>query len=245
MSVFNANVLVPRAVPDPATDYMLPDPGSLSYGAITSQSALSSTNGVDALLVNGNRDRQMNGNESTRITQDRSHTVGGNQQKKVAGNKTENVVGNFLQTTIGNLHRSIIGATNDLHTAAHTIEHKAQQLIQEPVEYLHNVKSLIAKNVEHYDFYDLYQLICGQATNLIGTNLDFKGVQGAALGLVGEKHGITLWEKDLEGDIGELRTKLHALDSRVGAIQPAVYITMLHEVAITQKIIVVGVNQFM
>lgn len=245
MSVFNANVLVPRAVPDPATDYMLPDAGSLSYGAITSQSALSSTNGVDALLVNGNRDRQMNGNESTRITQDRSHTVGGNQQKKVAGDKTENVVGNFLQTTIGNLHRSVIGATNDLYTLEHSIEHKANQMLQEAAGYYHTIKEFYEKHNSHIDNYIDYMLLSGSVQNFIGINLDFKGVQGAGIGLVGEKHGITLWEKDLEGDIGELKTKLTALDSKVGAIQPAVYITMLHEVAITQKIIVIGVNQFM
>lgn len=245
MPVFNANVLVPRAVPDSGTDHALPDGGALSYGGITSQSALASTNGVDALLVNGNRDRQMNGNESTRITQNRSHTIGGNQQKKVAGNKMENVVGHYLQTTFGNLHRSVIGATNDLYTNAHTVQHKANQLIHEPVEYMHDVASQFVNNREHHDSYQFLQLFAAQATNFIGVNLDFKGVQGAGVGLVGEKHGITLWEKDLEADIGELRTKLNALDSKVGAIQPAVYITMLHEVAITQKILVVGVNQFM
>jgi hypothetical protein len=245
MSVFSANVLVPRAVPDPGTDHTLPDAGSLSYGAISSQSALASTDGVDTLLVNGNRDRQMNGNESTRITENRSHTIGGNQQKKVAGNKTENVVGNFLQTTIGNLHRSVIGATNDLYTAEHTIEHKANQVLQEAAAYYHTIKEFFEKHNSHIDNYIDYILLAGSVQNFIGINLDFKGIQGAGIGLVGEKHGITLWDKDLEADIGELKAQLKALDSKVGAIQPAVYITMLHEVTITQKLIVIGINQFM
>ena len=90
MSVFAGDVQTPLAVKDPGTDYKLPSPGSLSYGGITSETALSSTNGVDTLLVAGNRDRQMNGNESTGIAQNRTHTVQGNQQKQVSGNKTEN-----------------------------------------------------------------------------------------------------------------------------------------------------------
>lgn len=245
MPVFNANKVVPRAVSDPGTDHMLPDAGSLSYGGITSQSALASTNGVDALLVNGNRDRQMNGNESTRITQNRTHTVGGSQQKKIAGNKTENVVGNFLQTTIGNLHRSVIGATNDLYTASHTIEHKANQMVQEAAGYYHTIKEFFEKHNSHIDNYVDYMLLSGSVQNFIGVNLDFKGVQGALVGINGEKKGIKLWETDVDAELKQIHTHIGELNAKIGAIQPAVYITMLHEVAITQKIIVVGVNQFM
>jgi hypothetical protein len=245
MPVFNANPLTPRTVPDPGTDHMLPDGGSLSYGGITGQSALASTNGVDALLVNGNRDRQMNGNESTRITQNRSHTVGGNQQKKVAGNKTENVVGNFMQTTIGNLHRSVIGATNDLYTAEHTVEHKANQVLQEAAGYYHTIKAFAEKHESHIDDYMEYQLHALLVQNFIVHNLDVKGIQNAAIGLLAEVHGIDNKAKEIDNDIKELQNKVHALDNRVGAIQPVVHITMLHEVAITQKILIVGVNQFM
>ena len=244
MSVFLGDIQTPLAVKDPGTDYKLPPPGALSYGGITSETALSGTNGVDALLVAGNRDRQMNGNESTRITENRTHTVQGNQQKQVSGNKTENVVGNFVQTTIGNLHRSIIGATNDLYTAAHSISHKANQMIQEPVTYMHDVMSQFVKNTEHHDEYQKLQLYAAWAVNVIGVNNDFKLLQTALIGVGAEASGISHAEHVAKLHEAALDQRLEALDGKIGAIQPVVHITMLHEVAITQKILVIGVNQY-
>jgi hypothetical protein len=245
MSVFQGDVQTPLAVKDPGTDYKLPPPRSLNYGGITSETALSSTNGVDTLLVTGNRDRQMNGNESTRIAQNRMHTVQGNQQKQVAGNKTENVVGNFAQTTIGNLHRSIIGATNDLYTAAHAISHKANQMIQEPVTYMHDVKEQFLKNIEHHDEFQKYQLFAANVINVIGLNNDFKLVQTALIGAAAEKAGASWSEHLAKLHDAAVDQRFEALDSKIGAIQPVVHVTMLHEVAITQKILIVGVNQYL
>ncbi len=245
MPAFNGQVLTPLAVPDPGTDHRLPSPGALSYGGITGTSAVAGTNGAHATLIHGNNDCQTNGNESTRITQNRSHTIGGNQDKKICGNKTENVVLNFLQTTIGNLHRTVIGATNDIYTSAHSIEHKANQVLKEVAAYFHDVDEHYRKNKEHHDEYKYYQLYARQVTNFIGWNLDFKAIQTAAIGALAEAHGFCHAEKALDTKISGIEGKIDALNSRVGAIQPVVHITMLHEVAITQKILVVGVNQFM
>ncbi len=244
MAVFSADVQTPLATPDPKTDYKLPTPGQLLYSAITAVSALASTIGHDTLLLTGDRDRQMNGNESTRITQDRTHTVSGNQQKQIAGNKNENVVGNFAQQTIGNLHRTIIGATNDLHTAKHTIAHKADQLIQEPVNYMHDVATHFMKNQEHHDEYQFLQLYAGNAINVIGMNNDFKGAQTALIGAAAEKAGASWSEHLAKLHDAAVDQRFEALDSKIGAIQPVVHVAMFHEVAITQKIIVIGVNQF-
>ena len=244
MSVFAADIQTPLAVKDPGTDYKLPPPGSLSYGAITAESALSGTNGVDTLLVTGDRDRQMNGNESTRIAQNRTHTIQGNQQKKVVGNKTENVIGNCAQTTMGNHARSTIGATNDLHVGEHTIDHKADQKVQEPVSYFHDVKDHFIKNTNHHDEYQFLQLYIGQATNVIGSNQDFKLIQTALIGVAAEKAGTSWTEHVVKLHDAAVDQRFEALDSKIGAIQPVVHVAMFHEVAITQKIIVVGVNQY-
>lgn len=244
MSVFNGQIQTPLAVPDPGTDWMLPPPGSLNYGGITSFSALAGTNGTDTLLVHGDRDRQMNGNESTRITQNRSHTVGGNQQKKVAGNKLENVVGNFAQTTIGNLSRSIIGATNDLYTGAKVVEHKAQQLIQEPVVYLHNIEDRFEKGKNHGDEFLNYSLVSTTAMNYITRNYDFKGLQVAAIGASAEKAILDVGDTTLKIRNSLATHRNEGINSRIGAAQPVVHVTMIHEVAITQKIIILGVNQY-
>ncbi len=244
MSVFSGDIQTPLAVPDPGTDYKLPPPGSLSYGSITAQSALAGTNGVDTLLVAGNRDRQMNGNESTRITENRTHTVQGNQQKKVIGNKVENVIGNFTQTTFQNLSGTVIGATNHLYTGVHTVAHKADQMVQEPVHYMHDVVWQYVKNHNHHDEYTTYQLFAGTSTNVIGWNHDFKGGQTAIIGGAAEKAAFSHTEHLARIHDAALDTRFEAIDSKIGAVQPVVHVTMLHEVAITQKIIVVGVNQY-
>ena len=245
MAVFSADVQTPLATADPMTDYKLPTPGQLLYSAITAVSALAGTIGHDTLLLTGDRDRQMNGNESTRITQDRTHTVSGNHQKQIAGNKNENVVGNFAQQTIGNLQRTIVGATNDLHTAMHTIAHKANQLIQEPVTYMHYVEDKLQKGVDYYQAYGFYESLIGQYTNIVGVNMDLKGVQ---LGYAGkESNGVLFKDKERGVEISTVMTEtsIHMVDSYIGAVQPGVYAAMLHEVAFTQKIITIGVNQFM
>ncbi len=245
MAIFSGDVQTPLAVPDPKTDYKMPIPGQLSYGAITGVGALAGTTGHDTLLLTGDRDRQMNGNESTRIALDRSHTVTGNQKKQIAGNKDENIVGNFVHQTIGNLHRTIVGATNDLYTAAHSIAHKANQMIQEPVTYMHDVQTMFMKNTQHHDEYQFLQVYAGNAINVIGMNNDFKLVQTGLTGASAEKTGLSYSEHLAKIHDAAVDQRFEALDSKIGAIQPVVHVAMFHEVAITQKIIVVGVNQFM
>lgn len=253
MSVFNSTAQTTRAVPDPGTDHTLPpSPGGLGYGAMTSTSGLSGTNGVDTFLLNGDKYCQLNGNEMTFISNNRTHQISGNQSKQISGHKDETVIGNFIQQTVGNLHRTIIGATNDLFTATHTIAHKASQMLQEPVEYFHDVGSSFLKvPVLKHDEFITYQVYAGSVTqfvgtavNFIGANADIKGAQGELIGVVGLKHGATFGEEDIEEKLKPINQKISALKSEIGAIQPAVYITMLHEVAITQKILVVGVNQY-
>lgn len=243
MAVFAADVQTPLAVPDPQTDYKLPTPGMLSYGAITGTGALAGTTGHDTLLLTGDRDRQMNGNESTRITEDRTHTVSGNQQKQIAGNKNENVIGNFAQQTIGNLHRTIVGATNDLHNGVHTLAHKANQLIQEPVNYMHNIVNTFVNGEEKADNFKMYQLTSRTVINVIGNNHDFKVLQTAAIGGAVEKAGLSWSEHLAKVHDAAVDQRFEAMDSKIGAIQPVVHVAMFHEVAITQKILVIGVNQ--
>lgn len=242
--VFGADVQTPLAVPDPMTDYKMPVPGQLSYSAITGVGALAGTTGHDTLLLTGDRDRQMNGNESTRITLNRSHTVTGNQHKQISGNKDENIVGNFIHQTIGNLHRSIVGATNDLYTGVHAIQHAANQLLQEPVQYIHYVEEHLNKGIDYYQTYGFYESAIGQYLNLVGVNTDLKGVQlGYALK---ESNGVAFKDRErgIEITTTITETNIHSIDSHIGAVQPGVYAAMMHEVAFTQKIITVGINQW-
>lgn len=242
-SVFCADIQTPLAVPDPCTDYMLPPAGSLSYGSITAESALGGTNGVDTLLVAGNRDRQMNGNESTRITQDRSHTVGGNQQKKITGDKQENVTGNFHQTTLSNLHRTVVGATNDVYTAPHTIKHTGDQQVQQPDNFFHAVNTTANKGAEYAQNYGVYRSLIGRYENVVGINIDLKGLQIGFTGGVAETSGNKILEQIFKSDDSEIQIMAMAVETTVMAVNVSMGGGMMHEVAITQKILVVGANQ--
>ena len=244
MGVFDAQVQTALAVPDPRTDWKLPLPWALNYSAITGHTALAGTNGHDTLLLSGNRDRQMNGNESTRVTQNRTHQVGGNQQKQIAGNKNENVVGNFLQTTIGNLHRSIVGATNDLHTGVHTIAHKANQLLHEPVEYMHYIEKITQTGTNYSQMYGFYYSVVGTYTNFVGLNTDFKLMQLGVTAAEASMSGVSTSNRAIRLKDALVESRFQAVEAQVGAMEPAVYVSMLHEVAFTQKIIIIGVNQY-
>ncbi len=244
MAVFSGDVQTPLAVPDPKTDYKMPVPGQLSYGGITGVGALAGTTGHDTLLLTGDRDRQMNGNESTRITSNRTHTVSGNQKKQIAGNKNEDVTGNFLQQTIGNQHRTVIGATNELFTATHTIAHKDPQKMEQPETHYHQLKEKWEKANFKLDDFWLYQLHSLTVQNFIGHNFDVKIIQNALIGVLAEAHGHCAAEKAVEVKLGALRADIKAIRNEIGAIEPVVYITKVHEVAFTQKILIIGVNQY-
>ena len=244
MSTFAADVKTALAVADPMTDYLLPPAGALAYAAITTAAALASTTGHDTLLLQGDRDRQMHGNENTVISQNRSHQVGGNQQKQIAGNKNENIVGNFIHQTIGNLHRTIIGATNDLYTAEHAIAHKANQLLHEPVTFFHAVNTTSNQGEEYAQKYGNYDSEVGTYFNVVGMNTDLKGVNLGFSLLEAVGTGPSVAKHAAKVQEAELNARFHAVQTQIGAIEPEIYITNIHAVAITTIIgIALGENQ--
>ncbi|MGI4756639.1 MAG: hypothetical protein ACRYGF_07305, partial [Janthinobacterium lividum] len=90
-----------------------------------------------------------------------------------------------------------------------------------------------------------YQLMAGNVINIIGVNCDFKGAQTALIGAAAEKSGATWSEHLAKIHDAAVDQRFEALNSKIGAIQPVVHVAMFHEVAITQKILVIGINQFM
>lgn len=241
---FNGQNQTPRATPDPGTDHKLPPSGSLNYGAIKEPTALAGTNGVDVLLiVSGDRDRQMNGSESTRIVKNRTYTITGNLTKKTSGNKTETLLGNDTRSTMGNVTRNTLGATNDLYTGVHTIAHQADQLAQHPVNTLQDFQTRLVKCASHIDEYSFYQFHALNAINTIDVNTDFKGIQMAVCGAATEATPYSIYQHLTKIHTAPIEQRFKALESKVGALQPAVFITMLHEVTVTQKIFILGMNQ--
>ena len=246
MGVFDGVPKVVRAVPDPMTDKILPSPNSLSYGGITSPTALGGTCGMDTMLVHGDRDRQIDGSERSRITIDRYHKVGVNQMNLVGENRTDMTTGNHNKTVIGGSNRTHVGPTNDTYVENHAIDHKSDQQLQEPVSYLHFIKEKTGKYYQKSDethsslfladFFSSY--VTALYTDVRTGYIMATGVSGAAT-------GVNLHLEGVDNATRGLENKLEGIKSSIEAIQPEVSITMLHEVALTQKIIIVGVNQFM
>ncbi len=244
MSVFDAIVKTVLQTVDPKTDHKLPTPGSLSYGQITSASALASTTGHDTLLLKGDRDRQMHGNENTVIQQNRTHQVAGNQKKTISGNKDEDIFGNFLHQTTGNLHRTVVGATNDVYTAAHTIAHTADQFLQEPVNFWHNVNNTNNSGAEYAQKYGNYDSLVGSYYNVVGLNVDLKVTQLGYTGAEAVGTGPSLAKHDAKVAAGELNARFDAVYSRIGAIKPVVHLTNIKVTTVTVIVgIAVGENQ--
>ncbi|HLH01926.1 MAG TPA: hypothetical protein VKX25_04090 [Bryobacteraceae bacterium] len=238
MSVFDAANKTATVVKDPVTDRNLAPPASLSYGAIASVGALAGTNGVDTNLVFGNRDRQLNGNESTRITQNRSHQIGQNQIEKVGVNKTETTGGNYSETTYGATHTMNVGPTDETFVGTHTVQHKDNQVVEEPVTYLHSIQNFIEQHGFHADFHHITVFYSELFSSFVGVYTDVRPVYVMTTGISGSW---TYWDNQAKA----LDNKLSAINAKIEAIQPEVSITMVHEVAVTQKILVIGVNQFM
>jgi type VI secretion system secreted protein VgrG len=99
-AVFDTTNKTPRRVKDPATDDTLPSLGSLGWGGIASDSALSGATGADCILVSGDRWQQMNG----KLTENYS----GDKKIDVQGKHTETIMGNRnITVTSGNIERSV------------------------------------------------------------------------------------------------------------------------------------------
>ena len=242
---FDGKIGTPTRPNGSRNDNAPPNCGSLSLKDITSLGALAGTHGSDVLLLHGDRDLQITGSENTRITVNRTETVFGNEETTIRGNKTEMVIGNNAQTTVGDLHRTSLSTTSDTYVGKHTIEHKEDQQMNESQGHYHNLTEKWEKANVKIDDWIEYQLHAIGVQNFIVSNLDIKGFQNAAIGLLAEKHFSCAAEKDVEVQLKQLHTQIAELKSEVGAIEPVVYITKVHEVSITQKLIVIGINQFM
>src|SRR5215472_14467182 len=93
MRVFDATTKVKTAVSDPLTDHKLLHPKSLSWGAITSPSAVAGTNGAHCDLVHG----------------DQWHEIKGNHKQNIQQNQTIKVVGKHKETLVDSCYQNIIG----------------------------------------------------------------------------------------------------------------------------------------
>lgn len=130
-AVFDGKTKVGRAVADPGIDDMLPNPGSLVFGAITTPAAVAGTIGAHSMLIHGDRWQQIDGNFTELLTGNLVSTVTGNQTHSVTGGQTitvgqdhtETIMGNTLQTMIGPQIVSNMDVRNETRAITHLHTH--------------------------------------------------------------------------------------------------------------------------
>ncbi|HEV2401149.1 MAG TPA: hypothetical protein VGS27_29720 [Candidatus Sulfotelmatobacter sp.] len=113
-SVFDGQTKVGRAVADPRTDNMLPNPGSLTFPAISTPVAVAGTVGALSTLVHGDRWEQLDGSLMEITNANVTTTIMGNETKSITGNQTLTTTSNLTSTVVGNVTHTVVGA--ELHT---------------------------------------------------------------------------------------------------------------------------------
>lgn len=131
-SVFAGEIIVPRAVADPGTDHSLPPSGSLSYGSITSLTALAGTDGVNTSLITGDKWQQLNGQHTENVSENHLLTIQGNRQEMISGDHTHTIVGNTNATHIGTHNQTNISPRNDTFAHTRTEVHSEEEHQQQP-----------------------------------------------------------------------------------------------------------------
>ena len=136
MSVFDGSIVTPRAVPDPFTDHLLPPPGALDYGSITSLTALAGTTGVDACLIQGDKWQQLVGNHTENVAMDHKLQITGNRAEQVTGNHQHTIVGTTNTTFVGVHNQTNIAPRNDTYNHTRTENHAESEHINQPTSQL-------------------------------------------------------------------------------------------------------------
>lgn len=98
MSTFGSNTITDRAVADPRTDHVLPNPRALSWELIATPVALRGVEGQHCQLVHGDYWREIKGNQILEIERDQNITIEGKHKETIGQDCYQNIVGPHLVT---------------------------------------------------------------------------------------------------------------------------------------------------
>ena len=192
-AVFDGKTKIGRAVADPTTDCMLPNPGSLMFPAISTPVALTGTVGSDSKLVHGDRWQQIDGSVSefvtgnvlTNILQDHNLNVTGNRTKQITGNHTENIVGNQNLTVVGPHNALYVSPKNDVHASPHNRVNSSPENQQEPAPKVHIL------GIE-FEQKSSETTLTTQSLGITGLSVEITGFKNEATGLANGLKAIVL-----------------------------------------------------
>jgi len=241
-AVFDGKTKTGRAVSDPGTDDMLPNPASLVFGAINTPVGLSGTVGAEGKLVHGDRWEQLDGSLMEITNTNVTTTIMGNETRQITGNQTLTTIGNVTGTVVSNMNQTVVGSS--IHTnvgaAAHTYisnhvqTHCSPQNVNEPGTFLHFIQDLNAqfinyKNIAmiYFQLYTLYVSITPVYINMTPTmNLAYTGFNFHWEGFDNQGAAMDNKLRGMKSDIGALKGKVEAMHTGTPVSITAIYLAV-------------------
>jgi hypothetical protein len=121
MGVFDGQTKIGRRVVDPLTDKKLPLSGALSWGSITTTTALAGTTGLDCKLVHGDRWQEIGGKMTEHYTDNVKSTFDQNWTILVSGIMSLTVVKGYNESQQGPVNREYVQVVTDLFDSDHNV----------------------------------------------------------------------------------------------------------------------------
>jgi hypothetical protein len=246
MPVFDAATQVGRFVSDPGTDKRLPPGGSLSYGSITSPSALAGTLGIDVALVHGDQWDQVEGNRTCNILMNHICTVFQDEVYKVLIDRRTTIAGNYYKTVIGNYNQTIIGIhnvtnisnRNNTYVSPKIEVHTAPKQSQEPTGWWQYIK----ENTKIY--YYQTNIVLGAAFNFSVFEVNIALIRLGAFGFDGTATGFQMEFICFRIDVKLSDNRITAMALKVSALNGHLGPLDMQAVGLKLMGLALGVNQF-
>jgi hypothetical protein len=245
MPVFDAVTKTARAVLDPGTDKKLPPAGALSYGGITSSSALGGTLGVAVELIHGDQWEEIQGKRTCNILLDHVVTVVQNEIYKVVCDRRTTIVGDYFKTIVQNYNHTTIGIHNQTNISNRNntfvstkVEvHCAPKQSQEPTGWWQYIKD----NTKL--FYYKTDIILGTKFNLAVFEANVALIRLEAFGFKGTGTGFQVQLVCFKVDVKLSDNRILAMGLKVSALNGHLGPLDMQAVGLKLMGLALGVNQ--
>jgi hypothetical protein len=204
-AVFDGKTKIGRAVADPGTDQMLPNPNSLAFPTIATPVALAGTIGAECKLVHGDRWEQVDGslmettnvNVTTMIMANETREVNGNQTLTTSGNVGNTILGNVDYTVVGAELHTNIGAQNHTYVSPRVLVYGGNSNEDEPGAHAKSIDEILWEHAIE--------------TSITGMTMEVKGSSFGYTGYSCELESAKTEITELENGTMGLKTSTHGL----------------------------------
>jgi hypothetical protein len=222
------------------SDSITPNLGALpaTRGAMTSDTGLPPTNGVDCKLIHGNFWESVNGQERIEVSGDVTTDISGNETRNVSGNQTYTITGDINETIVGTSSYTYVGVQNNTYSSTVTNDYAAVQQTSQPTSFLNYLQSQSTVGWYLGSYIMFYFQISGTVVQMqlaqLGVSVPMNcGLAGYTFNAAGAELKAKGFEEALAGFFG----RLVGLKTEDGGPE-------IKLVAISINTILIGINQF-